>query len=105
MVPAIRFLTSADFPPFNYRDETGQLTGFNYDLAKEICAILEVACTVQAWPFEQLPDALADNQGDALIAGLAISDETAARFDFSNPYLMLPARFVTIHPGDRKSVV
>lgn len=96
LVPAIRFLTSADFPPFNFRDGTGKLTGFNFDLAEEICGVLDVACTVQAWPFEQVADALADNQGDALIAGLAISEETATRFDFSNPYLMLPARFVTL---------
>ena len=33
-VPAIRFLTTADFPPFNYRDESGELVGFNVDLAR-----------------------------------------------------------------------
>src|SRR5690606_15002998 len=26
-VPAIRFLTTADFPPFNFRDESGELIG------------------------------------------------------------------------------
>ena len=32
-VPSIRFLTTADFPPFNFRDKTGALVGFNVDLA------------------------------------------------------------------------
>ena len=27
----LRFVTEADYPPFNYRDEDGTLTGFNND--------------------------------------------------------------------------
>ncbi len=94
-VPAIRFLTTADFPPFNFRDQGGELIGFNVDLAKRICAEVNVACTIQAWPWEQATSALADNQGDALIAGLDMSAENGARFDFSSIYLALPGRFVT----------
>lgn len=97
-VPAIRFLTTADFPPFNFRDSSGELIGFNVDLAKRICAEVNVACTIQAWPWEQAANALNDNQGDALIAGLAMSEETGATFDFSATYLALPGRFVTRAP-------
>jgi polar amino acid transport system substrate-binding protein len=94
-VPAIRFLTTADFPPFNYRDPSGELVGFNIDLARRICAEVEVPCTIQAWPWEQVTDALAENQGDALIAGLALTPQNAEQFDFSSIYLVLPGRFVT----------
>lgn len=94
-LPAIRFLTTADFPPFNYRDADGQLIGFNVDLARSLCEELDVACTIQAWPWEQAARALEDNQGDALIAGLAITPENGKLFDFSSIYLALPARFVT----------
>ncbi|MDR3473625.1 MAG: transporter substrate-binding domain-containing protein [Devosia sp.] len=94
-VPSIRFLTTADFPPFNYRDKTGALVGFNVDLARSICTELKVTCTIQAWPWDQAGKALADNQGDALIAGVALSPENGAQFDFSDIYLGLPGRFVT----------
>jgi polar amino acid transport system substrate-binding protein len=94
-VPAIRFLTTADFPPFNFRDANGELIGFNVDLAKRICAEVNIACTLQAWPWDQAANALADSQGDALIAGLAMSPENGERFDFSSIYLALPGRFVT----------
>ena len=94
-VPAIRFLTTADYPPFNFRDDKGELIGFNVDLARALCADLGIACTVQAWPWDQAAKALEDNQGDALIAGLAITPENGALFDFSSIYLMLPGRFVT----------
>lgn len=97
-VPAIRFLTTADFPPFNFRDAGGELIGFNIDLAKRICAEVNVACTIQAWPWEQAASALSDNQGDALIAGLAMSEENGKLFDYSATYLALPGRFVTRAP-------
>ena len=94
-VPAIRFLTTADFPPFNFRDGGGELIGFNVDLAKAICQEVNVACTLQAWPWAQAADALSDNQGDALIAGLEMSPANGALFDFSSTYMALPGRFVT----------
>jgi len=93
-VPAIRFLTTADFPPFNYRDASGALVGFNIDLGRSICDLLKAACTIQAWPWDQASDALRDNQGDALLAGLAMTPETGESFDFSQVYLAFPARFV-----------
>jgi polar amino acid transport system substrate-binding protein len=95
-VPNIRFLTTADFPPFNYRDRTGELVGFNVDLSRAICADLSIVCTIQAWPWEQAGKALEDGQGDALIAGLAMTPENGALFDFTNIYLMLPGRFVAL---------
>jgi polar amino acid transport system substrate-binding protein len=94
-VASIRFLTTADFPPFNYKDKSGTLTGFNVDLAKAICSELKLGCTIQAWPWDQAGKALADNQGDALIAGLALTPQNGAEFDFSSIYLGLPGRFVT----------
>lgn len=93
-VPAIRFLSTADFPPFNYRDASGELIGFNIDLARRICGELNVACTIQAWPWQQATEALESNQGDALIAGLAITPDNGEKFDFSSIYMMLPGRFV-----------
>ena len=95
-VPNIRFLTTADFPPFNYRDKSGELVGYNVDLARAICADLTITCTIQAWPWEQAGKALEDGQGDALIAGLAMNRANGALYDFSDIYLMLPGRFVTL---------
>ena len=93
-LPALRFLTVANYPPFNYRDASGALVGFNVDLAEAICTDLSTNCTLQAWPWDQAGEAIEDNQGDALIGGLALTDETAERFSFSSVYLRFPGRFV-----------
>jgi polar amino acid transport system substrate-binding protein len=92
-VSAIRFLTTDDFPPFNFLNDGGQLGGFNVDLARAICAELAVPCTVQARGFDDLAPRLADKSADAVIAGVAITAATRQSLDFSDVYLRLPARF------------
>lgn len=93
-VRQIRFLTEDDYPPFNYQGPDGQLAGFNVDLARAICAEIEAACTIQRRQWDLLLPALDDNSGDAVIASLAINDETRKKADFTAPYFLAPARFV-----------
>lgn len=91
----LRFLTSVDFPPFNFADQSGKLAGFHVDLVREICDELAISekCQIQAMPFGDLQDALAASQGDAVIAGIAVTPGLRERFAFSRPFLQLPARF------------
>jgi len=93
-VSAIRFVTTDDFPPFNFVDDAGRLTGFHVDLAREICDELDLPCTIQARPWDNLIPTLEDGRADAIIAGIAISAENRQRVDFSDVYFRDPARFV-----------
>jgi len=93
-VTAIRFITTDDFPPFNFLDAGGRLTGFNVDLARAICSELAVPCTIQARPWNDLVTALKNKTADAAIAGIAISEAARVDLDFSDPYLRSPARFI-----------
>lgn len=91
----VRILTSVDFPPFNFADQTGRISGFNIDLAREICAELkiEAKCQIQALPFGELEKALESSTGEAVMAGMAITPDLRRRFAFSRSYLGVPARF------------
>jgi polar amino acid transport system substrate-binding protein len=93
-VQAIRFLTTNDFPPFNFLDDNGHLTGFNVDLARAICSELAIECTIQAREWDDLVSHLIDKSADAVIAGIAISAENREHMDFSDVYLRPAARFV-----------
>ena len=95
-LPRLRFLTTTDFPPFNFIDRKKRLTGFHVDLAREICAELDILnrCEIQAVPWEDLKGALENGEGEAILAGLSVTPETRKIFDFSYPYLRIPARFV-----------
>lgn len=92
----LRFLTSVDFPPFGFLDQTGRLTGFHVELAREVCDVLQIIerCQIQALEWDALKAALQAGEGDALIAGLAINDDNRKDLLFSRSYLQLPARFL-----------
>ncbi|WP_136659871.1 transporter substrate-binding domain-containing protein [Nitratireductor sp. XY-223] len=92
----IRFLTTHDFPPFNFLDQQEHVSGFHVDLAREICAELNIAqkCQIQVLPWSELSTAIAGGQGDALIAGVAINVLSRDDYIFTRPFLKFPARFV-----------
>ncbi|MBZ0163423.1 MAG: transporter substrate-binding domain-containing protein [Notoacmeibacter sp.] len=93
-IPRLRFLTTVDFPPFNFLDENGKLTGLHVDLARAICRELEVSgkCQIQALPWDELTTALRNRRGEAIIAGLSATQETRATHEFTRPYFVFPAR-------------
>lgn len=94
----LRFLTTTDFPPFNFLDSAGRLSGFHVDLARAICAELGIAdkCEIQVLPWAGLEEALASGRGEAIIAGIAATEDTRSQYSFSRPYLQFPARFAML---------
>ncbi|MDO9416321.1 transporter substrate-binding domain-containing protein [Pararhizobium sp.] len=94
-VPRLRFLTTVDFPPFNFIDQSGKLSGFHVDLVREICKELhaEAKCQIQAIPFADLRTALTGGKGEAVAAGLTVTGDLRREFEFSRTFLQLPARF------------
>lgn len=103
-ISVIRFLTETDYPPFNYTGPDGLPTGFNVELAREICNEIKVQCTIQMRRFDTLVDALNKREGDAIIASLAQSPQMHKLVDFSNPYYRTPARFVALRTSPLKAI-
>lgn len=95
-VTRLRFLTTVDFPPFNFIDKTGRLSGYNIDLLRAICTELklEQVCEVEALPWDELIPHMNDHGGEAIIAGMNETPETAKSLSFTQSYLRFPARFV-----------
>ncbi len=101
---SIHFVTTLDFPPFNFLDTDGRLTGFNVYLARQVCAELALAanCIIQGMPWDELEPALAKGQGNAIIAGVAATELSREKYVFSKPYLRVPARFVALRTSGAK---
>ena len=97
-IKRLRFLTTTDFPPFNFIDRNKRLSGFHVDLAREICREINILllCQIQALPWVELESALAKGEGEAIIAGLEKTDERSKKYQFSLPFLQIPARFVAL---------
>ena len=90
---AIRFLTDSDYPPFNYLDADGGLTGFNVDLARSLCLELAAACDIQVRPWDDLLVALKKGEVDAVIASHAVTPRMLADVGITDRYYHTPARF------------
>lgn len=95
-LPRLRFLTTIDFPPFNFLDPKGRLSGFHVDFARALCAELAMLdkCEIQALPWPELKAALTSDGGEAILAGLAITAAARQDYAFTRPYLQFPGRFV-----------
>ncbi len=89
------FLTSVDYPPFNFLDANGRLTGFNVDLVRLICEELGVLdrCQIEARPFDRLVPALLANEAEAVVAGVAAPPANRTALAFTESYFRYPARF------------
>lgn len=102
IVRRIRFLTGHEFPPFNFIDSTGRLTGFNVELARAICKTLGAVCTIRAERFADLEAALEADRGDAIIAGLTATPERRKALAFTIAYMRLPGRFAVLRAAPVK---
>lgn len=89
----LRFLTEGDFPPFNFLDEDGALTGFNVDLARALCLEIQASCDIKVRPWGELFLALGRGEADAVIAGHQVTAGALAEVDFTDRYFHTPARF------------
>jgi len=97
--PSIRFVTADDFPPFNFVDGSGLITGYNVEVARAICTHLSIPCTVQIRPFPLLLDTVRENKADAIAAGIADTPTLRQHLAYSVPYFREPARFVRRWPA------
>jgi polar amino acid transport system substrate-binding protein len=100
----LRFVTDTDYPPFHYYDEVGVLTGFNVDLAKAICEVLDVQCEIEATNWSDLIPSLNRGEADAAIASIRITAEALKEADFTSRYYATPARFVARKDSDLRDI-
>lgn len=78
--------TDATYPPFESKDKTGKLVGFDIDLMDEICDKLGVKCEYVVVPFDGIVSGLNSEKYDAIISSFTITPEREQVIDFSKPY-------------------
>ncbi len=82
----LRVGTAADYPPFSYFDENGQIDGFDIALINELARRLGLTAQITDFAFDGLLDAQVLNQIDVSIAALSITSERLSRVDFTSLY-------------------
>jgi polar amino acid transport system substrate-binding protein len=79
--------TSGDFPPANFINESGEIDGFERELGDELCRRAGLEC---AWGRDEwftLITNLVAGKYDAIVAGMAATEERDELIDFTESYL------------------
>ena len=81
--------------PFNYIDpETGEGTGWDYDVWEAICELINCTPVFVEAAWEGMIQAVADGQFDAAGDGITITDDRAEIVDFSVGYVAIEQRLL-----------
>jgi octopine/nopaline transport system substrate-binding protein len=82
----IRIGTEGAYPPWNSKDASGNLIGFEVELANELCAIMKAECTIVEQDWDGMIPALLMRKFDAIMAGMSITAERQKTITFSQGY-------------------
>jgi octopine/nopaline transport system substrate-binding protein len=99
----VKIATEGAYPPWNATDSSGQLVGFELDLAKDLCGRMGVECEVVAQDWEGIIPALQAGKYDVIMAGMSITDERKKVIQFSDSYAATPAKFAVLKDSDLAS--
>jgi octopine/nopaline transport system substrate-binding protein len=87
----IKIATEGAYPPWNNKDASGNLVGFEIELAKELCTIMKRECEVVEQDWDGIIPSLRLRKYDAIMAGMSITDERKEVMTFSQGYATEPA--------------
>ena len=90
----IRIGTEAAYKPFAWVLPSGELTGFDIDIAKALCTAMSAECEIVTQSFDGLIPALKAKKIDAIVASRTITDDRLKAIDFAGPYYTVPAMFI-----------
>lgn len=78
--------TDAPYEPFEFQDESGNWTGFDMDILKEVATGLDLTLDVKVVPFDGIWLLPAAGECDIVGSAMTITEERAASTLFSEPY-------------------
>nr|BFE92249.1 hypothetical protein GCM10020185_27850 [Pseudomonas brassicacearum subsp. brassicacearum] len=84
----------AAYPPFNNKDASGQVVGFDKDIGDALCAKMKVECEVVTSDWDGIIPALLAQKFDFLISSLSVNDERKQAVDFTDPYYSNKLQFI-----------
>ncbi|WP_441963489.1 ABC transporter permease subunit [Mycolicibacterium houstonense] len=83
----LRVGTEGVYAPFSYHDAaTGELTGYDVDVARAVADKLGVRVEFVETPWDSIFAALEANRFDVVANEVTINDERKAKYDLSEPY-------------------
>lgn len=95
--------TEGAYPPFNLIDASGQVGGFDIEIAKALCAKMAAECEVVTSDWDGIIPALNAKKFDFIVSSLSITDERKQAVDFTDPYYSNKQQFIAPKKVDFKT--
>ena len=83
---SIKIGTEGAYHPWNSKDASGKLIGFEVELANALCEIMKHNCTIVEQDWDGMIPALTSKKFDAIMAGMSITAERMKTINFSQGY-------------------
>jgi cystine transport system substrate-binding protein len=84
---SLRIAMEGTYPPFNFKDaKTGQLSGYDVDVAKAVAAKLGLKPEFVTTEWSAILAGLASGKYDVIVSQVGITQKREQAFDFSQPY-------------------
>ena len=90
----IKIATEGAYPPWNYVDASGNLVGFELDLAQELCTRMNATCEIVPQKWRGILKGLNAGKYDAIMAAMSITEDRKKLASFSRNYAATPNVFV-----------
>jgi cystine transport system substrate-binding protein len=84
----LRIACEGTYPPFNHKDDKGQLDGFDVEIAKALAAKLGVKAEFTTTEWSGILAGLQAGKYDVIVNQVAATDKRRETFDFSEPYVV-----------------
>lgn len=92
------------FPPMGFRDESGEIVGFDIDVAREVCSRLGIELVVQPISWDTKEQELDTGKIDCIWNGFTITEERKQQVLFSEPYMKNQQIIVVMEDSDVTSL-